>query len=176
LLTEEELIMGEGDRMTADQRELWERIEKVRPAMMTTVELDGSFRSRTMWTQGDEFDGRLWFFVSEDGPLARELERNPLVGLSYAAPDKDLYLSVSGRAELVHDRDKADDLWNTYAEAWFPEGVDDPHLGLLRVDVERAQYWEDKKPKVLQFAEILVGAVTGNPPKSGEEKKLDFEG
>ena len=59
-------------------------------------------------------------------------------------------------------------------QAWFPEGEDDPHLALLRVDVEQAQYWQDKKPKVLQFAEIVLGAVTGNPPKSGEEQKLDF--
>jgi general stress protein 26 len=166
--------MGDHE-MTADQRELWDRIEKVRPAMMTTAALDGSFRSRPMWTQGDEFDGALWFFVSDDGPLAGELERNPRVGLSYAAPDKDLFVSVSGRAALVEDRAKAEELWNTFAEAWFPGGVDDPHLGLLRVDVEQAQYWEDKKPKVLQFAEILVGAVTGRPPKSGDERKLDFE-
>jgi general stress protein 26 len=167
--------MEGGDTMTAEQSELWERIETVRPAMMTTVELDGSFRSRPMWTQGDEFDGTLWFFVSDEGPLARELEQNPRVGLSYAAPDKDLYISVSGRAALVRDRNKADDLWNTYAEAWFPGGVDDPHLGLLRVDVEQAQYWEDKKPKILQFAAILVGAVTGDSPTSGDEKKLDFQ-
>jgi len=166
--------MGDHE-MTADQRELWDRIEKVRPAMMTTAALDGSFRSRPMWTQGDEFDGALWFFVSDDGSLAGELERNPRVGLSYAAPDKDLFVSVSGRAALVEDRAKAEELWNTFAEAWFPGGVDDPHLGLLRVDVEQAQYWEDKKPKVLQFAEILVGAVTGRPPKSGDERKLDFE-
>ena len=96
--------MEDQNRMSAERRELWERIEKVRPAMITTAELDGSFRSRPMWTQGDEFDGSLWFFVSDDGPLARELERNPRVGLSYAAPDKDLYVSVSGRAALVHDR------------------------------------------------------------------------
>ncbi len=75
----------------------------------------------------------------------------------------------------MQDRAKADELWNTFAQAWFPGGVDDLHLGLLRVDVDQAQYWEDKKPKVLQFAEILVGAVTGHPPKSGDERKLDFE-
>ena len=46
---------------------------------------------------------------------------------------------------------------------------------VLRVEVEQVQYWEDKKPKVLQFAEILVAAVTGDPPKSGDEKKLGFE-
>lgn len=127
-----------------------------------------------MWTQGDEFDGSLWFFTSDEAPKVDELDRNPQVCLNYGAPDKDLYLSVSGRAELVRDEAKAKELWNTFAQAWFPGGVDDPHLALLRVDVEQAQYWEDKKPKVLQFAEIVLGAVTGRPPKSGEERKLDF--
>jgi general stress protein 26 len=156
------------------QKELWERIEDVRVALMTTVELDGSLRARPMWTQGDEFDGVLWFFASDDGPLADELAREPRVCLAYGAPDRDLYLSVSGRAELLRDRAKAEEMWNTFAEAWFPGGVDDPNLVLVRVDVEQAQYWEDKKPKVLQFAEIVLGAVTGNPPKSGDERKLDF--
>ena len=160
--------------MTEQQQELWERIEGVRTAMLTTVEADGSLRSRPMWTQGDAFDGSLWFFTSDEAPKVDELEANPHVGLSYAAPDKDLYISVTGRAQLVHDRAKAEELWNVFAEAWFPGGVDDPHLALLRVDVEHAHYWEDKKPKVLQFAEIALGAVTGKPPKSGEERKLDF--
>ena len=93
--------------MTEDQQELWELIEDVRPAMMTTVEPDGTFRSRPMWTQGDDFDGSLWFFTSDEAPKVEELERNPHVGLSYAAPDKDLYVSVSGRAQLVHDEAKA---------------------------------------------------------------------
>jgi general stress protein 26 len=160
--------------MTNAQRELWERIENVRTAMMTTVEPDGSFRSRPMWTQGDEFDGSLWFFTSDEAPKVDELGDNPHVCLSYAAPDKDLYLSVTGRAELVHDKAKAQELWNVYAQAWFPDGVDDPHLALLRVDVERAHYWEDKKPKVLQFAEIVIGAIRDTPPKSGDEKELDL--
>ena len=161
--------------MTEEQQELWERIESVRTAMMTTVEPDGSLRSRPMWTQGDEFDGSLWFFTSDEAPKVDDLQRNPHVGLSYAAPDKDLYLSVSGRAELVHDRSKAEELWNIFAEAWFPDGVDDPKLALLRVDVEHAHYWEDKKPKVLQFAEIVLGAIRGTPPKSGDEKELGLQ-
>lgn len=155
-------------------RELWERVEDVRVAMMTTVDVDGSLRSRPMWTQGDDFDGSLWFFISKEAPAAHALARDPRVGLAYAAPDKDLYVSVVGTGELVDDEAKARDLWNTFAEAWFPGGVDDPHLGLLRVDVKEAEYWEDKKPKVLQFAEIVLGAVRGVPPRSGEKKELDF--
>ena len=166
--------MSDNDEMGAAQRELWEKIDKVRPAMMTTVDEDGSLRSRPMWTQGDTFDGTLWFFSADDAPKADELARNPQVGLSYAAPDKDLYVSVSGRAELVHDRAKIEELWNAFAQAWFPDGVDDPHLSLLKIEVDKAQYWEDKKPKVFQLAEVVVGLVRGVPPKSGEEGRIDF--
>jgi general stress protein 26 len=166
--------VNDKDAMSADQRELWEKIEGVRPTMMTTVDEDGSLRSRPMWTQGDTFDGSLWFFTADDAPKAEELARNPQIGLSYAAPDKDLYVSVSGRAELVHDRAKIEELWNPFAEAWFPDGTDDPHLALLKVHVDRAQYWEDKKPKILQFAEILVGIIRDVPPKSGEEGRIEF--
>jgi general stress protein 26 len=166
--------MAETTEMTEEQRELWERIEQVRPAMMTTIEADGTLRARPMWTQGDSFDGSLWFFTADDAPKADELARDPRVCLAYGAPDASLFISVSGRGEIVRDRAKIEELWNTFAAAWFPEGVDDPHLTLVRVGVEQAQYWEDRKPKVLQFAEIVVGAVTGNPPKSGEERKLDF--
>lgn len=161
--------------MNDQQEELWQRLESVRTTMMTTQDIDGvTLRSRPMWTQGDDFDGTLWFFAPDDGALAQELEENGGVALAYAAPDKDLYVSVSGRAKLVRDRGKAEELWNVFADAWFPGGVDDPHLALVRVDVDRAQYWEDKKPKVIQFAEMVVGAIRDRPPKSGDERKLDF--
>ena len=160
--------------MTDAKQELWERIESVRTAMMTSVAADGSLRSSPMWTQGDEFDGSLWFFTSDEAEKVADVKRDPHVGLSYGAPDKDLYVSVTGRAELVRDRARAEELWNVFAEAWFPGGVDDPNLALLRVDVERAHYWEDKKPKVLQFAEIVLGAIRDTPPKSGDQKELDL--
>jgi general stress protein 26 len=166
--------VNEREQMTAAQRELWDKLQGVRPAMMTTIDADGSLRSRPMWTQGDTFDGSLWFFSADDAPKADELARNPQVGLSYAAPDKDLYVSVSGRAKVVRDREKIDELWNTFAEAWFPDGTDDPHLALIRVDVDHAQYWEDKKPKVLQLAEILISVVRDVPPKSGDQGRIDL--
>lgn len=162
------------DDMTPAQRELWDKVERVRPAMLTTVDEDGSLRSRPMWTLGDDFDGSLWFFTADDAPKAAELERNPQVGLSYAAPDKDLYVSVSGRATLVHDKARIGKLWNIFAEAWFPDGPDDPHIALLRIDVDHAQYWEDKKPKVLQLAEVVISLVRDVPPKSGEMGRVDF--
>ena len=108
------------DSMTETQRELWDRIEEVRTAMMTTVELDGSLRSRPMWTQGDEFDGSLWFFASDDGALADELYTRAAGRAKLGTPDKDLYVSVSGRGELVRDKARAEEMWNTFGPGVVP--------------------------------------------------------
>ena len=106
---------------------------------------------------GDDDDDRAGRLVTEQADVdpGRRVRRQPLV----------LHL---------HDRSKAEELWNVFAEAWFPDGVEDPNLALLRVDVEHAHYWEDKKPKALQFAEIVLGAIKDTPPKSGDEKELDL--
>src|SRR5208337_4347672 len=51
------------------------------------------------------------------------------------------YVSFTGHASVVQDREKMQDLWCPAYRAWFPRGLDDPELALLRVDVERAEYW-----------------------------------
>jgi general stress protein 26 len=33
-------------------------------------------------------------------------------------------------------------LWPKWVEVFFPKGIDDPDLVLLRVDIEKAEYWD----------------------------------
>jgi general stress protein 26 len=49
-----------------------------------------------------------------------------------ADPDRQRYVSVAGRAWLLRDRAKIDELWSPLYKAWFPDGKDDPELALLR--------------------------------------------
>jgi hypothetical protein len=37
---------------------------------------------------------------------------------------------------------KAKELWDPNYQTWFPAGPTDPHLALIRVRVERAEYWD----------------------------------
>src|SRR5207237_3373533 len=102
-------------------------IKDIKFAMLTTND-GGVLRSRPMQTQDFEFDGDLWFFTSSNTHKAEEIERDSRVNVSYAAPDDNTYVSVSGRGSLIKDQDKIDEYWNDVYKAWFPQGNDAPDL------------------------------------------------
>jgi general stress protein 26 len=133
--------------------------------MLTTVCADGSLRSRPMVTQERAFDGTLWFFTSAAAAKVSEVEQEERVNLSYANPDRGLSVSVSGTARLVRDRDRIKELWTPALRTWFPGGPDDPELGLLRIDVDRAEYWDGPSSTAGHLAgfgkEMVTGGSTG---------------
>ncbi|MFN3321974.1 MAG: pyridoxamine 5'-phosphate oxidase family protein [Bryobacteraceae bacterium] len=120
---------------------LGELIRGIPIAMLTTVDDKGHLHSRPMVVANREFRGDLWFFTSIASHKAEEVRRESHVSASFVSREDDRYVSVSGRAELVADREKAQELWTGFHEPLFPKGVDDPDLGLLRVRVEKAEYW-----------------------------------
>ena len=151
-------------------KKLGELIKDVETAMLTTMDW-GVLRSRPMATQDFDFDGDLWFFTSLETHKVEEIEKDRRVNLSYAAPDKNTYVSVTGTATIVKDRAKIDEYWSPINKAWFPEGKDDPNLVLLKVDVEQAEYWEYSSGVLVQALSLVKALVTGEGGGAGGENK-----
>ncbi|MBN3928925.1 pyridoxamine 5'-phosphate oxidase family protein [Streptomyces verrucosisporus] len=71
-------------------------------------------------------------------------------------------MALTGRAQVVDDRAKLEELWNTFAEAWLPGGPENPDAVLLRVDVERAEYWDTPGGKVSSLISFAKTKLTGD--------------
>ena len=117
-------------------------IRGIKVAMLTTSSPDGALHSRPMATQEADFDGTLWFFSRAASGKVDEIRADAEVNLAYASPDDHRYVSLSGRASIVRDREKMQELWGPAARMWFARGLDDPDLILLRIEVRTAQYWD----------------------------------
>ncbi len=155
-------------------KKLGEMIKDIRVAMLTTTEKDGTLRSRPMMTQEEEFDGDLWFITSAVSPKVNESENMNYVNVSYSKPEDERFVSVSGTAELVRDREKIRELWSPAYKSWFPEGENDPDLALLRVNVEEAEYWDANSGKMVQIAGFVKALAGGQNYPPVENQKLDF--
>ena len=49
--------------------------------------------------------------------------------------------------------------------AWFPNGVDDPHVVLVRVAARTVHFWDSQENKMTQMFEVAKAAITGTRPE-----------
>jgi general stress protein 26 len=163
--------------MENDRREsigkLKELLEDIDFAMLTTIS-GGKLRSRPMSTQKFEFDGDLWFFTSDQTHKVEEIEADNRVNVAYSDPGDNTYVSVFGHAEMVKDRAKIEELWNPILKAWFPDGLDDPTLCLLKVKVEEAEYWDSSNSKIVQLVGFVKALATGQEADGGDHGRINF--
>lgn len=120
-------------------------------AMITTVTPDGALHSRPMVTRRFDDAGEIWFFMRDDSGMVDDLEAEHAVNVSYADPGKCRYISITGSGILTRDQEKAEELWDDSLKAYFALGLDDPHLALLRVQVEIADFWESPASSVMRI-------------------------
>lgn len=152
---------------------LKELIKDIDFAMLTTIN-GGHLRSRPMSTQEYQGADELWFFTSDETHKVDEIEADNRVNVGYSRPDDNVYVSVSGRASISKDRAKMEELWNPILKAWFPEGLDDPTLCLLKVNIEEAEYWDSPNSKLVQLAGFVKAIVTGKPAEGGEYGRVSL--
>ena len=153
---------------------LAELIKDIKFAMLTTIDKDGALRSRPMATQNEEFNGELWFFTKAAAPKVEEVQHEHHVNVSYAHPSDQRYISISGTGQLVRDEAKKKELWTPAMKAWFPNGPEDPEIGLLKITADKAEYWETPSSTVVHLVGFVKATLTGKPHHPGENEKLDF--
>lgn len=139
-------------------------------AMFNTVAHDGSVVARPLQALEFDEDGVLWFATGLDSEKATEIRARPHVGLSFADHHANRFVSVSGPARLVHDREKIDELWSPAMSVFFPQGKDDPNLVLVRVEIERAEYWDGPATFVGKLLYLAAAAITGDPGVMSENE------
>ena len=141
-------------------------------AMLTTVEENGSLRSRPMATHEIEEDGSLYFFTGRDAPKVGEAEGHEL-NVTFVDHGKSTFVSLSSHATMVDDKAKMEALWSPMLKGWFPGGIDDPNIGLMRVVPHHAEYWDSPNTKLVQLFAYAKASITGQAPKNvGEHEKV----
>src|SRR5450755_4679234 len=156
-----------------DFAKLGQLIREIRVALLTTMDRNGNFHTRPVQTLQVEADRTLWFFTDWSSPKVDELNHDVRVSLGYADPAKQVYVAVAGSGRLIRDIQKAKQLWSLEQRAYYPDGPEDERLALLRVEIERAEYWI-APGRISYLVAAVTAAVTGTPAGVvGENRKIE---
>ncbi len=155
------------------REKLWSMMKDTRIAMLTTDE-GGRLRARPMAASQRGFDGTLWFFTRISSHKVQEVSADSQVGVTYADPGQQNYVSLSGVAALVTDKASIAAHWSEPVRIWFPQGMDDPDIGLLKVTIDSAEYWDAPTSSMVMAYGYVKALLTGEPPHPGENRRVTF--
>ena len=161
--------------------ELYQLIEKIEVAMLTTRRPDGRLVSRPMATQERDPIAELWYVTDIESHKLDELEHDPQVNLAFFHTKTREWVSVSGTASITTDREQIRRLYKPDWKMWFGEvdevrdgGPDDPRLALILIDADTVIYMKQEKSKPAVLFELAKGMVSGDQPDIGDVKRLSM--
>jgi len=157
--------------MTSQQQieRVWEIADDISICMVTT-HAGNRLRSRPMHAFPDQESGCFWFITDTRGCKDEEIAAAPDVCLNFADISDNTYLTVSGRAELIRDAAKAEELWTSEAQTWWPSGPRDPAVRVLRVDPDQAEFWDTRGNSIVVAMKLAAARATGGQPQFENHK------
>ena len=160
--------------------DLYELIEGMEVCMMTTRRYDGRLVSRAMQVQErKQGTADLWFVTSSETHKLDELEAQPEVNLAFYNSKSREWVSVSGAATVMRNRDRIRELYKPDWKIWFGDeggerngGPNDPRIMLIFVEAHSVEYLKQDKPKPFVLFEIARSLVTGKPAELGSQRMI----
>jgi general stress protein 26 len=152
-----------------------ELVEKINTGILITINEKGELKGRPMATTDVDEDGSLWFFTNEFSGKVGEISHNNEVFITYAGNDDNQYVVVTGNAFVFDDKAKMKELWNPIVKIWFPDGLEDPRLTLLKVEPTEVEYWTDTSSKIVILFKMLSSILKRESYKDAEHGKIEVK-
>jgi general stress protein 26 len=149
------------EKSTAERQRVRGLISKAGIAMLMTVDDRGDQAGRPMLVLALDGDARMYFLTRHDSRKVGHITARPQVALTVVAAGR--YFLVTGQAVICHDRELLDRLWHPTYRAWFPEGVEGGEALVLRIEVDRIDYWEPPRSRVARVFQAAMALVTQRP-------------
>lgn len=120
----------------------------------TNLKSDDDNSSRPMGAQKVCDQGNIWFFSEVNSNTNKDIMQEQHVKLFFAHPDKSSYLIVNGRAEIVIDKKRNEELWSPLSETWFKNRKGDSSISIIKVKPQSAYYWDKNDSKMINFLRL----------------------
>lgn len=146
--------------MDAHIEKIKELLQRCRVCMFGTFEKSKmSFRPMAHVEVDDQ--GDVWFFTSSSSVKAEQIKANPNAVLTFSNESENLYLSIEGVACVSNiNKDRMRELFTPSVKAWFPEGLDDPDLSLLKFHPVEIDFWNAQDGHQITHQKIRSGTAS----------------
>jgi general stress protein 26 len=133
-------------------------IQRAGVAMLMTIDERAAPIGRPMLPLFLDSDPCVYFLTHQNSRKVSHITARPQVGLTMISGS--CYLVLTGTAAASREQELIQRLWRPTYRAWFPDGKDDREAAVLRVIVDRVDYWEPPRSRFIRVVQAVRAVVT----------------
>jgi len=160
--------------MENSKSNLYELVKSFDVAMLTTHQAK-EMHARPMVIARLDKGMDAYLLTDTDSVKVEEIDKNPHALLSFQSARQ--FASVKGEITFDHDRALLKTLWKETWKVWFPKGIDDPNIAVLKFTAQEGEYWDNSGLKGLKYVfEAAKAYIAGERPKpdSDQHNKINL--
>lgn len=151
---------------TERQERIWAALA-AHPVLMVSLATEAGVKTRPMTGHLDRDHHRLLYISHRHTGIIGEALRSPSVSIAISQEDRNFYAAITCAASEVVDRALLRRIWTPLADAWFPDGSDDPDATILALTPVEAEIWDGPSSSVLVAFKIAAARLLGRVPTLG---------
>lgn len=128
--------------------------------ILVTTDVNGRRNNRPMAAIKIDSEAYCWFFASKSSGKIKDISGNDKLQVIFANPANDDYVEIQGVGTVVCDEQEIRDKWSPLANDWFPSGVKDPEVCLVRVEITNIFYWDSATENIQRL--LIKTTVVGD--------------
>lgn len=118
-------------------------IEGLDVCILITTSNEGRRHNRPMAAIRIDNEGYCWFFASRSSGKLKDIAANNKLQVVFADASGNNYVEIHGIGTVVCDENELKDKWSPLVNEWFPGGIKDPEVCLVKADITNIFFWDE---------------------------------
>ncbi|PZO81310.1 MAG: general stress protein [Mesorhizobium amorphae] len=149
---------------------IWKESERIRVCMLVTWDGERQ-RARPVAARPHRDEGAFYVLTDVRGEKDDQIERFPVVTLTFADGSANTYIAVTGHATVENDRAKIEELWSAFDKVFW-DGPEDPDVRVITIKPDDAEIW-DGAGRLWTGVKMAASIATGADLPLGDNAKVD---
>lgn len=146
-------------------QQLWDVMEDVHAGMLGVEELGQHMQPMAPFIEKET--NTVWFYTRDDSQLVQAARTGERAHFCIIGKDHDYHACLAGTIDEVDSPEHVDKYWSPMVAAWFEGGKDDPHLTMLRLQLDDVAIWASSNSTLRFGWEMAKANLTGKEPDLG---------
>lgn len=147
---------------------LYELVKSFDVAMLTTHR-SKEMHARPMVIARLDKGMDAYLITDTDSVKVEEIDKNPHGLLTFQSARQ--FASVKGEITIDHDRALLKTMWKETWKIWFPKGIDDPKIAVLKFTAHEGEYWDNSGLQGLKYVfDATKAYISGERPKPDSDR------